>query len=190
MKTMMTMLTGMTIAFSSQIASAEEPDPQLPIPAYFPIPELPNFPKGVANQLKRDMERVNQQVHFGLQGIPLQAQPFAEFPKFRNDFGFIPEEFFRGCFEMPKMPVDFPKGNFEWNDQASSSWSCVNGKFCLSNRKNDVSYKVTGRMKDGIAVPDAIIVKDGKDSTSYDNLADVPDCHRKPIEKLLNAERE
>ncbi|MCE9531925.1 MAG: hypothetical protein K8T89_12495 [Planctomycetes bacterium] len=190
MKTIMTMLTGLTIAFSAQMASAREPSPQFPTPVYFPMPELPNFPKGVAEQLNRDMQRVNQEINLGVQGFPSRAQPRCEIWRFRTDFPFIPAEFLRDYYAMPKMPVEFPKGNFEFNEQASSSWSNVNGKFTMSQSKNDVSYKVTGRMKDGMPVPDLIVVKDGKDSTSYENLAEVPECHRKPIETSLKANRE
>jgi len=165
------LLTGFAVCLGGTLALAEEPVPEPPIPQYFPIPELPGMPSKLAKKMKCDMERVNRDIHRAMNGLPFEPPAFDAPRKFRNDF--------------PVIPQDFGRGGFAVNDQTSSSWSSVNGKFCMNHRKNDVSYKVTGQMLDGVAVPSSILVKEGRDSTTYENMEQVPDSHRKAIEELL-----
>jgi len=124
--------------------------------AQVPVPEVPGLPPEIAAQLRKDVEQINQ-----------LGKPF------------------------PQLPLAvFPAGPGSFSSTTSSSqtdeWSMVNDKFRLKFSDNETVVKVCGKVVEGKAVLDEIVMVEGKAAEkAVAKLEEMPVSARKRLVELL-----
>ena len=115
-----------------------------------------------------------------VKGIKLPQAKFEEQPRqlFPNQ---IPNIQIRPL--IPKLPPPLPPGGV--GDAASIQMIRSGDAFTTRLRNGNESVAVEGKMKDGKAVVDQIVLSDGKDTKKYKSLNQVPEDMRDQIKNLI-----